>query len=142
MFVYLIIPGWMQWAGLPLPAWLRWMGAGIALLAIGLIYWTLAHVGKNLTSTVVVRSNATLVTSGPYRFVRHPFYAAGAIWLFGVSLLTANWFLGLGGLLLMFLLVLRTPKEEQKLIDRFGDQYRVYAATTGRFFPKTRPKRG
>jgi protein-S-isoprenylcysteine O-methyltransferase Ste14 len=34
------------------------------------------------------------------------------------------------------LLALRTPKEEQRLIDRFGDDYRQYMAQTGRFLPK------
>ena len=141
MLVYLINPDCMQWAGLPLPSWLRWTGAGIGVFAVGLIYWTLTHLGRNLTNTVVVRSTATLVTTGPYCFVRHPFYVAGAIFLFGISLLTANRFLGLSGLLLILLLVLRTSTEEQKLIEKFGDQYRGYMASTGRFFPKALSKR-
>lgn len=140
MLVYLVDPDLMQWAELPIPSWLRWLGAGIGIFAVGLIYWTLAHLGRNLTNTVVVRSTATLVTTGPYRFVRHPFYVAGAIWMIGISFLAANWFLGLSGLLLILVLVLRTPTEEQKLIEKFGDEYRAYVATTGRFFPKALPK--
>jgi protein-S-isoprenylcysteine O-methyltransferase Ste14 len=140
MLAYLINPAWMQWASLLLPAWVRWSGAAIAVFAVGLIYWTLAHLGKNLTSTVVVKSNATLVQTGPYRLVRHPFYVSGAVWLLGVFLLTANWFLGLSGLFLILLLILRTPREEQRLIDRFGDQYRMYMQTTGRFFPRVQTK--
>jgi protein-S-isoprenylcysteine O-methyltransferase Ste14 len=36
----------------------------------------------------------------------------------------------------LILLVVRTAKEEQMLIDRFGDDYRRYMVTTGRFFPR------
>jgi protein-S-isoprenylcysteine O-methyltransferase Ste14 len=53
-----------------------------------------------------------------------------------VTLLTANWFIGLCGLVVLVSQVIRLPKEEQKLIEKFGDQYRAYMAVTGRFFPK------
>ena len=133
---YLVDPAWMQWANLPLPMWLRWSGVVVSVLFFGLMFWTLTNLGKNLTDTVVTRTNATLVTNGPYRLVRHPFYVSTGLLIFGVTLLTANWFIGLSGLLCMVLLVVRTPKEEQKLIEKFGDQYRAYMAATGRFWPK------
>lgn len=135
---YLINSDWMEWARLPIPDWLRWLGVAFGALFIGLIYWTLINLGKNLTDTVMTRANATLVTTGPYRLVRHPFYVSVGLLIFAVTLLTANWFIGLGGLLVMTLLVVRTPIEEQKLIEKFGDEYRAYMARTGRFLPKGR----
>jgi protein-S-isoprenylcysteine O-methyltransferase Ste14 len=133
---YLIAPARMEWSQWPLPAWLRWLGAGVGGLFIALIYWTLTNLGKNLTDTVMTRAQATLVTNGPYRHVRHPFYVSVGLLIFAVALLTANWFIGLAGLLVMALLVVRTPKEEQKLIEKFGDDYRIYMARTGRFLPR------
>ena len=47
----------------------------------------------------------------------------------------ANWLIGLTSLILLTFLVVRTPKEEQMLIRRFGQQYRDYMARTGRFTP-------
>ena len=132
---YLINPAWMQWSKLPLPDSLRWVGAPFAAAAITLIYWTMTNLGKNLTDTVVTRTEATLVTSGPYRWVRHPFYVCVLLATVSITLLAANWFLGLCGLTVFALLVLRTPIEEQKLIDKFGDRYRTYMASTGRFWP-------
>jgi protein-S-isoprenylcysteine O-methyltransferase Ste14 len=76
------------------------------------------------------------VTSGPYRYVRHPFYLAGFVALVGGSLATANWFLLLASLVPLGFLVARTRIEEDKLIERFGDEYRNYMAKTGRFFPR------
>jgi protein-S-isoprenylcysteine O-methyltransferase Ste14 len=34
------------------------------------------------------------------------------------------------------LLAARTPREEEKLIEKFGDQYRAYMSRTGRFLPR------
>jgi protein-S-isoprenylcysteine O-methyltransferase Ste14 len=136
---YLIDPESVGWAQLPIPTGARWLGGALGGLFIGLISWTLANLGKNLTDTVVTRTGATLITSGPYRLVRHPFYVSVGLLILAVTLLTANWFIGLSGLAVVILLVVRTPKEEQKLIERFGDQYRAYIETTGKFWPK--PKR-
>ena len=85
------------------------------------MYWTLTNLGKNLTDTVATRRDATLVTSGPYHFVRHPFYVTAALLMAGVALLSANWFIGACGLAGIVLLVARTPKEEEKLVEKFGD---------------------
>jgi protein-S-isoprenylcysteine O-methyltransferase Ste14 len=134
--VYLIRPDAIAWARLPLPAAWRWLGFALAMSAAPMIYWTFSHLGHNLTDTVAVRSAATLVTSGPYRLVRHPFYVSCSLIFAGVFLLTANWLIGLTGLLILTLLAVRTRREETELIARFGDAYRRYMATTGRFVPR------
>ena len=97
---------------------------------------TFRTLGKNLTDTVVTRAEHTLVTRGPYRWVRHPFYLATALAVVANSLVTANWFLALTGGIAFGLLVLRTRTEEEKLIERFGEDYKEYMERTGRFFPR------
>lgn len=133
---FMIDPWLMSWSALPLRDWLRWTGIGIGVLAGALLVWTFRSLGKNLTDTVVTRKEHTLVTSGPYRWVRHPFYVVVGLSLAAGSLATANWFILLAGILALGLIVLRTPIEEEKLLARFGDEYRQYRERTGRFFPK------
>jgi len=136
MAVYLIDPAWMNWSAIRLPLWLRWIGVGLGAMAGTLLIVVLRTLGTNLTDTVVTRARHTLVTSGPYRWVRHPFYVAFALAVAANSLVTANWFLGLTGAVTIGLLVIRTRTEEQKLIERFGEEYRSYMKRTGRFFPR------
>jgi protein-S-isoprenylcysteine O-methyltransferase Ste14 len=50
--------------------------------------------------------------------------------------MAANGFLALTGVVVLALIVLRTAREERNLVARFGDDYRRYMATTGRFFPR------
>jgi protein-S-isoprenylcysteine O-methyltransferase Ste14 len=135
-FGYLIFPAYFQWASMPLPDWLRWTGVVTGALCWLLMYWTLSSLGTNLTDTVVTRVEAKLVTHGPYRWVRHPFYVTAALLMASVTLLTANWLIGVSSVAVLALLAARTPKEEQKLIERFGQDYRDYTARTGRFFPR------
>jgi len=135
---YLANPDLVEWAALPLPHSVRWSGTAIAALAIGLLYWTLNALGTNLTDTVVTRRNHTLVTTGPYRWVRHPFYVA-TLWLVvASSLLAANWFMAVVGTAVFVLLAVRVSIEERKLAERFGDEYLAYQARTGRFVPRLR----
>ncbi len=132
---WLINPVWMAWASVPLPAGLRWAGLGLGLVSGLLILWTFHSLGRNLTDTVVTRREHSLVTSGPYRWVRHPLYTAAALAFLGNSLATANAFLFATGFVAIALLILRTSKEEANLIARFGDAYRDYMRRTGRFLP-------
>lgn len=135
-FAYLFYPPFVQWATVPLPAWVCWVGVVTGSFCSLLMYWTLSSLGKNLTDTVVTRAEATLVTHGPYRWVRHPFYVTAALLMASVTLLKANWLVGLSSIAVLALLAIRTPKEEQMLIARFGEDYRRYMATTGRFLPR------
>ena len=93
-----------------------------------------------MSSTVETRENHELVTSGPYRWVRHPLYSVGTSFFVSLSLVAANWFIGLGSVSALVMLLIRLPKEEEKLIERFGDKYRAYMKRTGQLFPRT--KRG
>ena len=135
-FGYLLTPASFQWASIPLHPGVRWFGVVMGVSCSLLMYWTLSSLGKNLTDTVVTRAEATLVTCGPYRWVRHPYYVTAALLITSVTLLTANWLIGASGLFVLGLLAIRTPKEEQRLIDRFGKKYRDYMVNTGRFFPR------
>lgn len=135
VIAYTIDPANMVWSSMALPVWLRWTGAGLLAAAFVFLLWTLRSLGPNLTDTVVTRKTHTLVTRGPYRWVRHPFYDSAGLIILAVALMAANWFLMLGGLVFMILIVIRTRTEEEKLLARFGDSYRTYMTQTGRFLP-------
>ncbi len=126
LLAFLIKPDSMAWASLNLPDWARWMGVGFGVASAGLIIWTFRCLGHNLTDTVVTRRNATLVTHGPYRWVRHPFYLAFAMAVIANALVTSNAYLAIFGSATFVAIVIRTPIEERKLIERFGDDYVLY----------------
>ena len=136
VIAYLSDPASMAWASIALPRWLRWAGLALGAAAALTLVWTLHSLGKNLTDTVVTRRAHTLVVRGPYRWVRHPFYACVAACVFTTALASANWFHMAAALALLAMFTLRVPVEEAKLQERFGGAYRDYRARTGRFLPR------
>ena len=135
-FAYLINPSWMAWSKLGLPEWARWLGVGIGILCTLGIYWLFSSIGGGITPTSATRKQHILVTSGPYRWVRHPLYTVGSSMFIAFGLMADNWFIAALGVLAFILMAIRTPKEEANLIEKFGDEYREYMKHTGRFFPK------
>ena len=134
--VYLINPEWMAWSKIGLPEWVRWLGVGIGLLCVMGIYWLFSSIGTGITPTSATRSEHKLVTSGPYRWVRHPLYTVGSSMFVAFGMMAYNWFIALLGILTFIAMAIRTPKEEANLIEKFGDEYREYMKRTGRFVPR------
>lgn len=138
---YVLDPRLMRWSRLALPAPVRWAGAGLGVVTLPLLWWVFESIGENVTPTVATRKDHELVTSGPYRLVRHPLYSVGTTFFASLSLLAANWFMALSSLSVLSMLLVRLPKEEERLIERFGDEYRDYSKRAGRLLPKLKGSR-
>lgn len=134
--VYLVNPHWMVWSKLGLPQGVRWLGVVIGVLSVFGIYWLFSSIGSGITPTSATRKQHTLVTSGPYRWVRHPLYTVGSSMFIAFGMMADSWFIAALGILTFILMAIRTSKEEANLIEKFGDEYREYMKRTGRFFPK------
>jgi protein-S-isoprenylcysteine O-methyltransferase Ste14 len=137
--LFIVQPRWLDWSSMPLPSWARLAGLPLGLLGVASFHWMFTHLGRNVTPTSMPRPDATLVTSGPYRWIRHPMYTFGVLWYVSIALLTANWYLAASAVAAFVLLGLRSRIEERRLIEKFGDDYRQYKLVTGRFIPKWRP---
>jgi len=135
--VYIFYPPVLAWADVDLPEWAQWLGVALGIASIPLILWTHRALGANFSTTLHVRDEHTLVTEGPYRWVRHPMYAVLFIHFGAIALLTQNWFVG-GFFLaaLTLIVVTRVQNEETAMTEKFGDTYREYIQRTGRFFPR------
>jgi len=139
ILAYLINPRWMEWSAFNAPGWLRWCGVVLGVFTIPLVFWVLRSIGRNISETVLTKSNHELVTVGPYRWIRHPLYTTGLTLLLAVGLMAAN-VLMLCLTLLVAVLIgsVVIPREEAELRRRFGDRYERYMEQTGRLLPKGR----
>lgn len=133
---YFINPDWVAWARLALPDWVRWLGVVLGVAVVPCIYWLFSNIGNNISPVQATRQNHKLITSGPYQYIRHPLYTFGTLLIVSIVLMTGLWWLAVGALVPIGILLYRTPIEEARLIETFGDEYRDYMKRTGRFFPK------
>jgi protein-S-isoprenylcysteine O-methyltransferase Ste14 len=134
--LYFLTP-WIDFAHLPFPDWLRWIGAFVTCVGTALFGWAHQALGLNWTAVLALSKEQELVTEGPYRYIRHPMYTGFFTLGIGFFLLAANWMVGIiytGTLLVMYLA--RVSREEEMMLDRFGDTYRQYMKKTGRLLPR------
>jgi len=136
---YMIRPELLAWAAFPLPAWVSWLGVGLMAVGLVLLTWVQLALGANFNTILGVRERHTLVTHGPYRWVRHPMYVVLFLYLLSILLVTSNLLIG-GFLLFSFLFIIgtRVAKEEAILEEAYGEEYRIYKSRTGRFWPRPR----
>lgn len=138
--IYIFTP-WLSFADYRLPAWAGWMGAASFAIGLWLLWRAHADLGQNWSRTLELRQEHQLVTSGIYGHIRHPMYAFG--WLLGIAqaLLLWNWVVALAGLASFALLYFqRVPREEQMMLEQFGEEYRAYMNRTGRVIPQLKMK--
>ncbi|MCL4250930.1 MAG: isoprenylcysteine carboxylmethyltransferase family protein [Anaerolineae bacterium] len=134
--IYIFVPNALAWASVALPDWLRFAGVPVALAGVALLAWVHNALNKNFSGKLELRDDHTLVTAGPYQWIRHPMYTAFILTFAGSFLVSANWLVGLPILIAVLLvMIVRTPEEEAMMIDQFGDVYRAYMQRTARYLP-------
>jgi protein-S-isoprenylcysteine O-methyltransferase Ste14 len=137
MVAWLYEPSLLPWANLPFPDAARWAGVPVFALGLGLLIWVHATLDRNFSPYLRIRDDHTLVTSGPYRWVRHPMYTAFLLLMAGLCLVSAHLLMLVSGFgLLLAIVQFRTPREEAMLIGAFGEDYRAYIARTGALLPR------
>jgi protein-S-isoprenylcysteine O-methyltransferase Ste14 len=138
---YFAAPGQPPWAYVSVPPLIRFLGVLAATLGVAIIWWSHATLRETFSTTLRLREDHRLVTSGPYRYVVHPIYTGFLLLFLATTLFTRSWLIGvLGALVIGSLMTTRLRREERMMTGRFGADYTEYLARTGRFFP--RPRRG
>lgn len=134
--LYVVAPDRLRWAALPLPAWARWLGIGLGGVTVLLFGWVHHTLGANWSMPAEIKERQTLVTRGPYRWVRHPMYTTIFVWAAAFLLMSANWLVGGAWIGLACASATLIEVEEAALIDTFGEKYRTYMRRTGRLLPR------
>jgi protein-S-isoprenylcysteine O-methyltransferase Ste14 len=104
---------------------------GVILCGAGVAFAIVArrHLGRNWSGTPSMKEGHELITSGPYRFVRHPIYTGMLFAIFGSALA--------GGIVWLAVFIIfsanflyRIPIEERYMVQLFPDEYPEYKKTT------------
>ena len=111
---------------------------GLLLFSAGLVlrWWAIIYLGCFFTVNVAIAEDHRLITTGPYRFVRHPSYSGSLLIFLGFALCFQNWFSMVVILLPISAAFLwRIHVEESALRANFGDRYAEYARKTYKVIP-------
>ncbi len=103
--------------------------AGMAFLV-----WARQRLGRNWSQTVSAKEEPELVTSGPYRYIRHPMYTGGFIACLGSAIVAGGAFV----FLLLFLgaiFLWRVGAEDKLMEQQFPNEYPDYKKRTKAVIP-------
>jgi protein-S-isoprenylcysteine O-methyltransferase Ste14 len=110
--------------------------AGLVLLVagLGLAVWARRSLGRNWGMPMSRRDDAELVTTGPYRRVRHPIYSGILLGALGTAIgMSLSWLVPAA--LLGAYFVFSAKREEAFLLERFPDTYPAYRRSTKMLIP-------
>jgi protein-S-isoprenylcysteine O-methyltransferase len=127
----------LPWAGFPGDPWLaRVVGSLVALSGIALREWAIVTLGRLFTQSVMIREQHVVVTTGPYRTLRHPAYTGTLLTLVGLMFTLDNW-LSVATVTVGFFIghVPRIRVEERVLEENLGEPYREFERTRKRLVP-------
>jgi protein-S-isoprenylcysteine O-methyltransferase Ste14 len=114
----------------------RAAGLIVMWLGLGIRGWAIATLGRAFRTTVEVDPGQAVVSSGPYRWVRHPSYSGLLLIATGCGLAAGNLLaLAVCAVLPLPALLRRIQVEEAELTGVLGDRYRAYQAETKRLIP-------
>jgi len=114
----------------------RLVGLALSLYALPILATGPRALGRMLVPGAAVFTDHALVTTGPFRFLRHPIYSAVlALWL-GAALGTLNVILLVLWIVPLVGVGIQARAEEELLRAKFGQAYADYAARTGAFIPR------
>jgi protein-S-isoprenylcysteine O-methyltransferase Ste14 len=111
--------------------------AGLVLVALGttLRMWPVFVLGHRFSGLVAIQGNHALVTTGPYRYVRHPSYLGALVFVFGWGFVFRTPIGIVFTALFLIPLVARMNSEERLLASEFGEPYEEYRRRTSRLVP-------
>jgi protein-S-isoprenylcysteine O-methyltransferase Ste14 len=112
------------------------LGLGVIWAGIALRSWCFRTLGHYFTFTVMTSANQPVITTGPYRVLRHPSYAGILLVLAGIGISYGNW-LSLAALIFLPLIgfINRIHVEEAALSATLGAAYTTYASSRKRLIP-------
>lgn len=126
-----------------LPSWTigtqtaaEWIGLGFLWCGFAMRVWSFHTLGRYFTFTVQTSADQPVISTGPYRFVRHPSYAGILLAVVGVGFSFDNW----ASLVILIVattcgLIYRITIEERALSEDLGGRYQSYAAGRKRLVP-------
>jgi protein-S-isoprenylcysteine O-methyltransferase Ste14 len=124
-----------EWLVFPELTWLAWIGTASCASGYWLVFWSGLALGRQYSAEVTLQKDHQLITTGPYRLIRHPRYLGILFIALGLTLVFHSWI----GLLFTFvakgLILFRIHDEEKLLQEHFGKQWEDYCRKSWRLVP-------
>jgi protein-S-isoprenylcysteine O-methyltransferase Ste14 len=124
-----------EWLVFPELTWLAWIRAACSASGYWLVYWSGLALGRQYSAEVTLQKGHQLITTGPYRLIRHPRYLGILFIALGLTLVFHSWLGLLFTMVANGLILFRIHDEEKLLQEHFGKQWEDYCRKSWRLVP-------
>jgi protein-S-isoprenylcysteine O-methyltransferase Ste14 len=114
--------------------WLQGVGLAVFLLGLALAVWARVYLGRNWGGPMTRKDEPELVTTGPYRTIRHPIYTGIILGLIGTAI-AVSWYWLIAVVVLGAYFIYSAIREERYLAETFADTYPDYKRSTKMLVP-------
>jgi protein-S-isoprenylcysteine O-methyltransferase Ste14 len=115
-------------------AWLHGIGLALFFAGLALAVWARIYIGRNWGMPMSQKVDPELVTSGPYRVVRHPIYSGIILAMIGTAI-AISWEWIIVAAVLGAYFVYSAFVEERTMTERFPDTYPRYRQSSKMLIP-------
>jgi protein-S-isoprenylcysteine O-methyltransferase Ste14 len=127
--------GWGRMVNTTMYPWFQILGIFFYVLGLYLRYHASILLGTSFTRHVNVDKNMTLVSKGPYKYLRHPLYLGLFLLVIAFPLYAGNWMTTLVFLFLNLMGLLFRIRIEEKALELHLPHYKTWKKARYRIIP-------
>lgn len=114
---------------------IRYIGLIVYLIFSWLQIWAFKSLGENYSQDILIKKDHQLVTSGPFKIIRHPQYISQILLDLGAAAATLSFLVAPLAIIQIPFIILRASAEEKLLAKHFGDEFKLYKKKSGFVLP-------
>jgi protein-S-isoprenylcysteine O-methyltransferase Ste14 len=114
---------------------IRIIGLVVYLMFSWIQIWSVKSLGENFSQDIIIKKNHTLVTNGPFKFIRHPQYFSQIFIDLGAAAATLSYIIAPIAVIQIPFIILRASLEDKLMVKHFSDEYSAYKKKSGLIIP-------
>jgi protein-S-isoprenylcysteine O-methyltransferase Ste14 len=114
---------------------IRIIGLVVYLMFSWIQIWSGKSLGENFSQDIIIKKNHTLVTNGPFKFIRHPQYFSQIFIDLGAAAATLSYIIAPIAVIQIPFIILRASLEDKLMLKHFSDEYSAYKKKSGLIIP-------
>lgn len=114
---------------------IRYAGLTIYLIFSWMQVWSFKTLGDNYSQDIMIKKNHELVTTGPFKFIRHPQYVCQILLDLGATAATFSYLVGVFAILEIPIYIMRASFEDKLLAKYFAEKFSEYRKKSGFMIP-------
>jgi protein-S-isoprenylcysteine O-methyltransferase Ste14 len=114
---------------------IRYIGLAVYLIFSWVQIWAFKTLGENYSQDILIKKDHKLVTTGPFRIIRHPQYTSQILLDLGGAAAVLSYIVAPIAVIQILFILLRASVEDKLMAKHFGNEFSSYKMKSGFVLP-------